>query len=80
MIDARPEIGAILEAIRGGRVELVTEPLSWIQLIRFIVESESVLGFTRDSLRYMVRVLRRTRATRYAGQRGQVAKEPRGGR
>lgn len=65
-IDASPDSRAVVDAIRGGRIRLVSRPLSWVQLMRFVVESESVLGFMRDSLRYMVRVLRRTRAVSQA--------------
>ncbi|MFI5396196.1 MAG: PHP domain-containing protein [Candidatus Binatia bacterium] len=60
LIDARPESAAVLEAVRRGRVQLVTQPLSWVNLVRFVVESRSFDLFG-DSLQYMVRVLRRTR-------------------
>lgn len=61
LIDAPPEPAAVIDAIRRGRVQLVTQPLSWVHLVRFIVESRSTLQTVRDSLDYMVRVLRRTR-------------------
>jgi len=63
LIDAPPDRAAVISAIREGRVHLSTTPLSWVKLVRFIVQSNSasILG---DSLRYMVKVLRRTqRAT-----------------
>ena len=61
LIDAAPEPAAVLEAIRGGRVQLVTRPLSWVQLVRFIVGSHSTVYTLRGSLCYMLQVLRRTR-------------------
>lgn len=61
LIDAAPQPTAVVEAIRGGRVRLVTQPLSWADVARFIVGSHSTVNLLRDSLRYMVHVLRRTR-------------------
>ncbi len=63
LIDAPPEPAAVLEAIRHGRVQLVTRPLSWVHLVRFITGSHSTLTTLRDGLHYMVRILRRTRDT-----------------
>jgi predicted metal-dependent phosphoesterase TrpH len=64
LIDARPEPDAVLEAVRRGRVQLVTQPLSWVDMVRFVVASQSTVGLFSDSLRYMVRVLQRTRGQR----------------
>ena len=66
LIDAAPEPAAVLEAIRGGRVRLVTRPLSWAQLVRFVVESHSTVHTLRAGLLYMLQVLRRTRPPRHA--------------
>jgi predicted metal-dependent phosphoesterase TrpH len=63
-IDAPPEPAAVIQAIRHGRVQLVTRPMSWVHLTRFIVESHSTASILRDSLHYMVQMLRRTRALR----------------
>src|SRR5258706_466015 len=52
---------ATVEAIRHGRVQLVTGPLRCTDIVRFIVRSHSTVGFVRDSLEYMLHVLRRTR-------------------
>jgi predicted metal-dependent phosphoesterase TrpH len=60
-IDAPPDCGAIIEAIRHGRVRLVTQPLSWVDVVRFVVRSHSTSGLLRDGLEYMVKVLRRTK-------------------
>jgi predicted metal-dependent phosphoesterase TrpH len=64
LIDAPPEPAAILEAIRHGRTQLVTRPLSWMQLMRFIVDSRSTMMTLRDGLTYMLQVVRRTRRSR----------------
>jgi len=61
VIDAAPEPAAVVAAIRAGRVRLVTRPLSWVSVVRFIVGSHSTKSFLRDSLRYMVQIVRRTR-------------------
>jgi len=61
LIDAAPEPAAVLEAVRRGRVRLVTQPLSWVHLMRFILESHSTVRTLRDSLLYMFQVLQRTR-------------------
>jgi hypothetical protein len=63
LIDAVPEPQAVVDAIRCGRVQLVTQPLSWVHLMRFIVESGATQSTLRDGLQYMLRVLRRTRAS-----------------
>jgi PHP domain-containing protein len=60
-IDAPPDCGAIIEAVRHGRVRLVTQPLSWVDVVRFVVRSHSTSGLLRDGLEYMVKVLRRTK-------------------
>ena len=60
-IDAPMETEAVLEAIRRGRVRLVTRPLSWVDLVRFLVMSHSTLATLKDGLHYMMEVLRRTR-------------------
>jgi predicted metal-dependent phosphoesterase TrpH len=65
LINAAPEPTAVLEAIRSGRVELVTRPLSWAHLVRFVVESHSTMHTLRDGLLYMLKVLRRTRLQRH---------------
>jgi predicted metal-dependent phosphoesterase TrpH len=62
LIDAPATPAAVLEAIRCGRVQLVTQPLSWVEIVRFFVESKTTLSTVRSSLEYMVRILRRTRA------------------
>jgi predicted metal-dependent phosphoesterase TrpH len=62
LIDAPPEPGALIEALRHRRVQLVTRPLSWRHVVRFVVGSGGTRDFLRDSLSYMMRVLRRTRA------------------
>jgi predicted metal-dependent phosphoesterase TrpH len=64
LIDAPPEPAAVIEAIRQGRVQLVTRPLSWVHLARFVVQSRSTVKTLKDGLEYMVRVLRRTRHPR----------------
>jgi len=62
LIDAPPEPTAVIEAIRRGRVQLVTRPLSWVQLLRFLTESHSTVPTLRGALRYMLRVQRRTQS------------------
>jgi predicted metal-dependent phosphoesterase TrpH len=61
LIDATPEPRAVVEAVRRGRVQVVTRPLSWVHLARFIVESRSAVHTFAGGLQYMMRVLRRTR-------------------
>jgi len=60
-IDAEPEPTAIVDAIRRGRVRLVTRPLSWVHVARFVAGSHSAHQVFRDGLRYMGRIVRRTR-------------------
>lgn len=60
-IDADPEPAAVVEAIRHGRVRLVTRPLSWVDVARFVVRSHSTKRVLRDGMEYMLRILRRTR-------------------
>lgn len=60
-IDAVPEADAVLAAIRAGRVRLVTRPLTWRHVVRFIRDSNSGASLTRDSLQYLVDIVRRTR-------------------
>lgn len=62
LLDAPPDPQAVLDAIRHGRVQLQTRPLSWLQLARFIVEGQATVQTFVDGLQYLVRVLRRTRA------------------
>src|SRR5262249_8674329 len=54
-IDAPPDTAAVIAAMREGRVQLVTRPLSWVGLTRFIVESRSTVSTLRDGLQYMAR-------------------------
>ncbi len=61
LIDAPPEPAAVIEALRHGRARVVTRPLSWMHVVRFIVKSGGTLDVLKDSLQYMVRILRRTR-------------------
>jgi predicted metal-dependent phosphoesterase TrpH len=61
LIDAPPEPSAILEAIRHGRVQLVTQPLSWVDMVRFLVKTHSMRSTLDDAVRYLIRILRRTR-------------------
>ena len=63
LIDAPPEPAAIIAALRCGRVQLVTQPLTWLHVVRFVVQSGGTFDLLRDSLSYMLRVLRRARAT-----------------
>jgi predicted metal-dependent phosphoesterase TrpH len=60
-INAAPEAAAVLDAIRCGRVQLVTRPLSWVELVRFVANSEPMVHGLRQGLLYMLQVLRRTR-------------------
>jgi predicted metal-dependent phosphoesterase TrpH len=70
LIDAPLETRAVVDALRHGRVQLVTAPLSWHHIVRFIVGSGGSLDALRGSLDYMMRILRRTRAAqRRVGQR-----------
>ena len=62
LIDAVPEPTAVLDALRHGRVQLVTQPLSWVHIARFVAGSHGTVDFLRDSLKYMMRIVRRTRA------------------
>jgi predicted metal-dependent phosphoesterase TrpH len=61
-INAALEPAAVLDAIRGGRVQLVTRPLSWVQLVRFVAEAQPTVHGLREGLLYMLQVLRRTRS------------------
>ncbi len=61
LIDAAPEPAAVMEAVRLGRVRLMTTPLSWVDVLRFVVASHSTAQMCGDSLRYLLRILRRTR-------------------
>ncbi len=84
LIDAPAEPAAIIEAIRCGRVQLVTRPLSWVQVANFIIDSHSGVMAFRDALQYLFKVLRRSRAaavTPAAVARGLMSEEasaPRG--
>jgi len=60
-IDAAPDAAAVVEAIRRGRVQVSTQPLRWVDVVRFIHESESVTEVGRASLKYMGKILQRTR-------------------
>jgi predicted metal-dependent phosphoesterase TrpH len=62
LIEAPLEADAVIEAIHHGRVRLVTRPLTWRHVARFIVQSHSTRQTLRDSLQYMWKILRRTRA------------------
>jgi len=66
LIDATPDAPAVIDAIRLGRVRLVTRPLSWVHLVRFVARSHSTLGTLRDGLRYMLKILGRTRVAQPA--------------
>lgn len=61
-IDAEPEPAAIVEAIRHGRVRVVTQPLSWVDAVHFMARSRSTRLLMRDGIRYLGRVVRRTRS------------------
>jgi predicted metal-dependent phosphoesterase TrpH len=63
LVDAAPEPGAVVEAVRRRRVQVVTQALSWAEFVRFIVMSETPQTVLREGLQYMVRILRRTRAS-----------------
>jgi predicted metal-dependent phosphoesterase TrpH len=60
LIDAPAEPAAVIDAIRDGRVQVVTRPLSWVHLVRFIVQSRSTAATLGDGVQYMFKVLRRT--------------------
>jgi predicted metal-dependent phosphoesterase TrpH len=62
LVDAAPEPAAVVDAVRRGRVQLVTQPISWTHFVRFLVISGSPQAMLGDGLRYMLRMLRRTRA------------------
>ena len=61
LIDAPPDRTSVIEAIRRGRVHVVTRPLSWMQLSRFIAGTHASRPLLRLGLHYMARVVRRTR-------------------
>lgn len=63
LVDAAPEPAAVVEAIRCGRVQLVTQPLSWVHLMRFLVGSRSTGATLREGLKYMWQIQRRARAS-----------------
>ena len=67
VIDATPEPTAVIEALRHGRVQLVTQPLSWLHVARFVTRSGGTGDFLKDSLNYMRRIVRRTRAAQRRG-------------
>jgi predicted metal-dependent phosphoesterase TrpH len=67
LIDAPPEPSAVIAAIRRGQVQLVTQPLSWVDVVRFIVMTNSKLATLRRALDYMACVLRRTRNVGHVG-------------
>ncbi len=75
-IDAPPDAAAVLDAIRLGRVRLHTRPLTWRQVMRFLVASGSVTPIFGDAVRYMAKVLRRTRkAERELGRSKPVVRQ-----
>jgi len=79
-IDAVPNVHGVIEAVRHGRVRLVTRPLSWIDLARFVVESHSTKSILRDSLGYMMQVLQRTkRPGRYTAPQSSIPSSLRAG-
>ncbi len=53
--------GTAHPAIRRGRVRLVTRPLSWVHVARFVVGAQATRMLFRDGVRYMGRIVRRTR-------------------
>ena len=61
LIDAPADTDSILAAIRHGRVRLVTRPLTWRHVMRFLYESQSGVSLFRDAAQYMAKVVRRTR-------------------
>ncbi len=61
-IDAPADKDAVLDAIRHGRVQVSSRPLSWHQVVRFIHGAHATTGTVRDGLQYMRKILRRTRA------------------
>jgi predicted metal-dependent phosphoesterase TrpH len=73
LIDAAPEPTAVVDAVRRGRVRLVTRPLGWANLLRFIVRSQATGPLLWDSLRYMVRIVRRTRGALQQAPHPQVS-------
>ncbi|MFQ5665069.1 MAG: PHP-associated domain-containing protein [Candidatus Binatia bacterium] len=60
LIDAPADRTAVVDAIRRGHVEVVTQPLSWIQVVRFVVQSRATRYMLRESVAYMAQILRRT--------------------
>jgi predicted metal-dependent phosphoesterase TrpH len=64
LIDAPAEPAAVIQALRNGRTRVVTRPLSWLHVVRFIVASGGTVDSLRDSFKYLRRVLRRTRTAR----------------
>ena len=59
-IDADPIDGKF--ALRHGRVQLVTQPLTWMHIVSFVTRSGGTVDVLRDSFNYMMRIVRRTRA------------------
>lgn len=64
LIAADAEPRAVVAAIRRGQVRLVTRPLSWTHVVRFIVQSHGTVDVLQDSFRYLRRTMHRTRAAR----------------
>jgi predicted metal-dependent phosphoesterase TrpH len=60
-IDAEPDAASIVEAVRRGRVRLRTEPLALRNLVEFIVRTQSTLYMMRNSIKYLMRIVRRSR-------------------
>ena len=50
LIDAQPEPTAIVDAIRHGRVEVVTCPLSWVDLLRFLRGANATIAHRTRSV------------------------------
>jgi len=73
LIDAPLEPTAVIDALRQGRVQLVTQPLSWRHVMRFIVGSGGTRDAVRDSLKYLMRIVRRTRAAQRHLERSAAA-------
>jgi predicted metal-dependent phosphoesterase TrpH len=65
LMDAAAEPTAVIDALRHGRVQLVTQPLSWVHVASFLARSGATVDVLRDSLIYMMRILRRTRAAQW---------------
>jgi predicted metal-dependent phosphoesterase TrpH len=65
LVDAPAETTAVVQALRHGRTQLVTRPLSWVHVVQFIVASGGSIDVLKDSLNYLVRILRRTRAAQH---------------